>query len=275
MNEDIKWIPIMIEPKNLSITTIRQTMSENRKIMEYLKNNCRTPEGDKITNIDQISDELIYHFIGLKIDSLKNKATNNWDKTVKIYFKTRNIKQIVAKEKNSWMARKNDNFCNYIFELQQQNPRLAKILKNIIWKDSIELKDITKKVLKQIIRDSNWNLRKNLNKVHPNDHFIIVYPLTNGEPESVDISEWEKKDLILLVPFTTQETNNKNQNQPKSNNKSLIRNFKKITHQEKTTTQNPKKIIPQNPKERKKLISHQKRPPQQKTPLKKTHKATK
>lgn len=188
MNEDIKWIPIVIETENFSINKIRQTISENVRIMEYLKNNCRTPEWDKITNINQISDKFIYHFIGLnqnKIDSLKDKAIRNWDKNIKIYFKTRNIKQIIANEKYSWIARKKDNFCNYIYDLQQQNPRLAKILKNIIWKDQIELKDITKKVLKQIIRDSNWHLRKNLNKLHPGDQFIIVLPLNKGEPKDV------------------------------------------------------------------------------------------
>ena len=176
INEAKKWILITTTEWDISIKTIKEAITKNKTIMEYIQNNCR-------------SNELIKHFINIQ-------STENWNK---IYFNTRNTKQIVGDEKLLCVVRgKGDTFCDYIFDLQQQNDTLSAILKRIIWKDSIELKDITKWVVRQLIRKPDWSLWENLNEIHPEDTFLIVYPLTSGKPQAIDTSN--VTPILTILP---------------------------------------------------------------------------
>ena len=190
INENRKWIYIMTTTSwNISIKKIRENISKNPTIMEYLQNNYRDLKWNPITDIDSISDEIIEHFINIQ-------SINNWKK---IYFNTRDTEQIIGEEKLLCVVRgKGDTFCDYIFDLQQQNDTLSAILKRIIWKDSIELKDITKWVVRQLIRKPDWSLWENPNEIHPKDTFLIVYPLTSGKPQAIDTSN--VTPILTILP---------------------------------------------------------------------------
>lgn len=180
MEEDAKWIPITLDTKDFNINTIKYVISKDKKIMEYIKNNCRDSEWNPITNIDQVSDEVIYNYTWINpiiIKGIKTKSKMPGNKTIKIYFNTNNAGQILSNRYNEWYVNKWENFCDFIFNAQKQQPRLSKILKNIIWKDSINKNDITAWVIKQIIRKPDWSIRENVNDLKAGESFIIVYPL--------------------------------------------------------------------------------------------------
>ena len=194
MKEEQKWIKTEIKlswfSNEINMKDIREAISNNKKIMEYIQENCRDDEWNPITDINQVSDEFIYEFLDVVVEG--------WWKGV--YFKTSGVNQIISsKNKYRWIAGKWDNFCDYLFDLQQQNPDFSKILKRIIWKDSIEKKDITNWIIRQVIRKSDWSIWENPRKLGAGEDFIIVYPLTNWEPQSIQVSDIE--ELVALVPF--------------------------------------------------------------------------
>ncbi len=202
MEEAEKWIPINlninISSKNTVndvISKIRDVISKDENIMQYIKNNCRDHVWRPITDINQLSDNIISRFILNNEDNREAlDQAYSWKTEITLYFNTMNTEQIVTNTPIIWKARRWDTFCGYIYELQdtlKQNHdySFSQILKRIIWKDSIEKKDITKRVIRQLIRKPDWSIWEDLDELKQGDSFLIVIPLTRGTPRDIDVSK--------------------------------------------------------------------------------------
>ena len=271
MEEATKWIPITINSWDISFNSIRYAISKNETIMEYLKNNCRDPEWNPITNINQISDNIIAHFIlNNKINHKVLTQAFSWEKALKLYFNINNEEQILSDKYNEWFVFKWENFCEFIFNAQNQlpNSRLSKILKNIIWKDSINKDDITAWIIRQIIRKPDWSIRENINDLKANEGFIIVYPLNKKSNNSRNgpIFNTEKgRDEGLLLDGRYEEMYNKKLETEKATKKGINKTLSEKSNtrtwnKEGRDIQDPKKKTPtpKNPITPKKHIPQKK-----------------
>ena len=73
---------------------------------------------------------------------------------------------------NKWWT-----FQEILYIYSQNDPTIKKILETIAWKPITQPNDINQKIIKEVIRHSDWTIWENINSVSAWDEFIIVVPL--------------------------------------------------------------------------------------------------
>ena len=186
-----KWTPYEIHEGENNIDSIKAKIINNKKLHDYISTHCWNKDGEPIDSIDRITPNLIYHFTGLSEAEI-NKL-EKWDT---IYFKTKGFEQYYEDSSQIMKAKKGEYFQKIIIDYMERNPWFAKIVKNIVGKDTIEERDISIPIIKQLVRHQDGSIRNHPQQLQENEMYIIVYPLNRSPKSSI-------QERIIQTPQET------------------------------------------------------------------------